>query len=60
MQDDNAKKEPWHSSDEAAESLRASDFGSAEQVRDMARMKRFPKTYPEARKILSGFVGPPL
>jgi len=60
MQDYNLKKEPWYSSDGAAASLRISDFGSSEQVRDMARMERSPKTYAEARKILSGFVGTPL
>ena len=59
MKDDKVEKEPWDSSNKAAESLKISDFGSIEQVRDMARMDRFPKTYAEARLILSKLVNVP-
>jgi len=47
-------------SDEAVKSLRASDFGSIEQVRDMARIESVPKIYAEAQQILSTLVGVPL
>ena len=54
------EKEPWDSSDKAAERLRVSDFGSVYQVSDMSRMNRFPKTYNEARKAMATFANYPL
>ena len=53
-------KEPYNTSNEKAQGLKISDFGTTEEVQQMANMERFPKSFAEARKILSGFVGHPL
>jgi len=51
------KKEPWDSSDDAAQKLSIADFGLINKVEVMARMERTVQSYAQAREILSGFVG---
>jgi hypothetical protein len=51
------EKEPWDSSDDLARTLKSVDFGLPDQVRVMAHMNRQPKTYTQARKILSFLIG---
>jgi hypothetical protein len=50
-------KELWDSSNEKAKELKISDFGTPEEVREMAHMERTVQSYAQARAILSGFVG---
>ncbi|GHU52692.1 hypothetical protein FACS189496_3210 [Bacilli bacterium] len=54
------EKEPWDSSTEKAKTLKMEDFGSPEEVREMAKMPRTAKTYAEAREIVNGIVDKPL
>jgi hypothetical protein len=46
----------WDASDEAAKKLNLEDFGTPEQISDIAFMERQPKTYDETRKIMFGFI----
>ena len=46
------EKEPWNSSTEKAKSLTAEDFGSPEEVREMAKMPRLASSKAEAMAIL--------
>jgi hypothetical protein len=55
-----AVKAPWDSSDEKVKELKTEDFGSPEEVWEMAKTDRHPNSYAEARAILNGFVGKPL
>ena len=50
-------KKDLEDSDKAAYSLRITDFGSTDQVRNMAHMDRKPETYAKVREILSSLVG---
>jgi len=50
------RKEPWDSSDDLARTLQSVNFGLPDQVRVMAHMERQPKTYSQAREILSSLV----
>jgi hypothetical protein len=52
-------KKDWDSSDEVANLLKPSDFGPPDRLKKISRMDRFPKSYAEAREIMSGFVGQP-
>ena len=45
-------KERWDSSNEKAKSLKISDFGTLEEVREMAAMPRLAKTKDDARLIM--------
>jgi hypothetical protein len=58
--DRNMKKEPWNSSDDFARTLQLADFGFPDQVRIMANMDIQPKTYSQAREILSSLVDHPM
>ena len=49
-------KEPWDSSDEKAKELTIADFGTPDEVREMAKMPRAANSYAEARAILEGIV----
>ena len=40
MMDGNLKKEPWDSSSEKAKTLKISDFGTPDEIREIARMPR--------------------
>jgi hypothetical protein len=55
-----ANKEPWDSSDAKARELKIADFGTPEEVWDMAQMPRVAKTFDEVRKILTGIADKPL
>ena len=55
-----AKKEPWDSSNEKAKELKISDFGTLDEVREMAKMPLIINSYAEAREILGGIVDKPL
>ena len=50
------KKESWDSSDEKAQELTIADFGTPEEVHEMARMPKSVNSYAEARAILEGMV----
>ncbi|GHV80186.1 hypothetical protein AGMMS49944_19770 [Spirochaetia bacterium] len=47
-----AGKEPWDSSSEKAKELKIADFGSPEEVREMAKMPRTAKNRQETTEIL--------
>jgi hypothetical protein len=53
-------KEPWDSSDEKAKELKLSDFGTPDEVREMAKMPRTARDFTEAKAILGGLVDKPL
>jgi hypothetical protein len=55
-----AGKEPWDSSSEKAKELKISDFGTPEEVREMAKMPRTANSYAEARQILKNMVDKPM
>jgi hypothetical protein len=55
-----ANKEPWDSSNEKSKELKIADFGTPEEVREMAQMPRTAKTFDEVRKILNEIVDKPL
>ena len=46
------RKEPWDSSSEKAKTLKIEDFGTLEEVREMAKMPRTAQTRKEAVAIL--------
>ena len=46
------KKEPWDSSSEKANTLKIEDFGTPDEVREMARPIRYAENRQEASKIL--------
>jgi hypothetical protein len=54
------KKEPWDSSTEKAKELKIEDFGTLEDVREMARMPIVANSFAEARKFLESIVDKPL
>ena len=49
-------KEPWDSSSEKAKELKISDFGTPEEVRQMAKMPLIANSFAEAREVLEGIV----
>jgi hypothetical protein len=51
-----AEKEPYDSSNEKAKTLKVEDFGSPEEVREMAKPIRQAKTRPEAEKALENII----
>jgi hypothetical protein len=53
-------KEPWDSSTEKAKELKLSDFGTPEEVREMAKMPRTANSFAEARVILESIVDKPM
>jgi hypothetical protein len=55
-----AGKEPWDSSDEKAKELKISDFGTPEEVREMAKMPGTAGSFAEARVILEGIADKPM
>jgi hypothetical protein len=48
--------EPWDNSTEKAKELKLSDFGTSEEVQEMAKMGRTAKDREEVRKILKTIV----
>ena len=54
------KQEPWASSDEKAKELTIADFGTPEEVREMARMPKSVNSYAEAHVVLEGMVDKPM
>jgi len=50
------RKEPWDSSSEKAKSLKISDFGTPEEVREMAKPLRNAKSRSEAEKALESII----
>jgi len=54
------EKEPWDSSTEKAKTLKIEDFGTPEEVREMAKTEQKAGTREEARSILIGLVNNPL
>jgi hypothetical protein len=56
---DVANKEPWDSSDEKVQELKIGDFGSLEEVQEMAKTDRDPNSYSEAKAIPDGLIGKP-
>ncbi|GMO51964.1 MAG: hypothetical protein Pg6C_17110 [Treponemataceae bacterium] len=55
-----AEKEPWGSSDEKAKELKLSDFGTPEEVREMAKMPVEARGYAQVRGNLLEIVGKPI
>lgn len=55
-----AKKAPWDSSDEKAKELTGADFGTLEEVYEMAKMPRSAHSFAEARAILEDMVNKPM
>ena len=55
-----ANKEPWDNSSEKAKELKISDFGTPEEVREMAKMPLIANSYAEARDILKRIADKPL
>jgi hypothetical protein len=55
-----AGKEPWDSNDEKAKELKISDFGTPEEVREMAKMPIEAKSYAHVRTVLLEIAGKPL
>jgi len=49
-------KEPWDSSSEKAKTLKIDDFGTSEEVRQMAKMPKTAGSFAEAREILENIV----
>jgi hypothetical protein len=54
------EKELWDLSTEKAKELNIEDFGSPEEIQEMAKVERFTGSYSEIRNILKEFVGKPL
>jgi len=54
------KKEPWDSSTIKAKSLKISDFGTPDEVREMAKMSLTAVSFIEARSILVSLVDKPI
>jgi hypothetical protein len=54
------KKEPWDSSTEKAKTLKIEDFGTPDEVREMARMPLSAASFMEARNILTSLVDKPI
>jgi len=52
--------EPWNSSTEKAKTLKIEDFGTPEDVREMAKMPKQASNFSEAKKILSELVNKPM
>ena len=50
------RKESWDSSNEKAKELKITDFGTLEEVREMAKMPLIVNSYTEVREILEGIV----
>jgi hypothetical protein len=55
-----AGKEPWDSSDEKARELKISDFGTPEEVREMAKMPVEARGYAQVRGVSPEIAGKPL
>jgi len=53
-------REPWYSSTDKAKELKAEDWGTPEEIAEMAKMKRIAASYGEARKIMESMVNKPL
>ena len=54
------RKEPWDRSIEKAKSLKKSDFGTPEEIREMAAMPLTAASFIEARNILLSLVNKPM
>jgi hypothetical protein len=54
------RKEPWDSSDRKAAELKISDFGTYDEVREMAKMPLSANSFAEARQILEKIVDKPM
>ena len=52
----NLKKELWDSSSEKAKTLKIEDFGTLDEVREMAKMPLVAVSFSQARKILVSLV----
>jgi len=50
-------KEPWDSSTEKAKTLKINDFGTPEEVMEIAKMPLTVSSFIEARVVLEGIVG---
>ena len=54
------RKEPWDSSSEKAKELKIEDFGTFDEVREMAKMQQIVNSFAEVREVLEGIVDKPL
>ena len=54
------RKEPWDSSSEKAKTLRIEDFGTPEEVHEMAKMPLVANSFSEVREILKHLVDKPM
>jgi len=54
------KKEPWDSSSEKAKILKINDFGTKEEVYEMAKMPISVNSFIDAQKILKNLIDKPL
>ena len=59
MKEGRMREEPWDSSEKAKE-LKISDFGTHDEVREMAIMQQIVNSFTEVRKVLEGIVDKPL
>jgi hypothetical protein len=53
------EKEPWDSSSEKAKTLKIEDFGTPEEVQEMAKMPLTASSFSEAQDILIRLVKNP-
>jgi hypothetical protein len=59
-QESKVKRKPGDSSTEKAKNLKISDFGTLDEVWEMAKMEREANTREEARSVLVGLINKPL
>ena len=52
----NVKKEPWNSSSEKAKTLKIEDFGTSDEVLEMAKLIRSASNRKEATEILKEII----
>jgi hypothetical protein len=54
--DEKVRKEPWGSSSEKAKALKIEDFGTLDEVREMAKPIRYAKSRLEAEKAIENII----
>jgi hypothetical protein len=54
------KKQPWNSSTEKAKTFKIEDFGTPDEVREMAKMPLSADSFSQARRILFSLAEKPM
>ena len=60
LKENKMEKETWDTSSEKAKILKIEDFGTPEEVREMAQMPLTANSFLQARRILEGLVNKPI